>query len=72
MIEIAVKNAQQALEYKEQVIAHGLIMGEDFHWSYVPSQYDGWDDSTHTQPMVCFDFADTKLSTFFQLKWGLI
>jgi len=71
VFEIPVKNAQHALEYKEQLLEAGLVLNQDFSWGYVPSQYDGWDDTTHTEPMVYFEFQDPKMETFFQLKWGL-
>jgi hypothetical protein len=69
MLAVPVNNAQQALEFKDQVVAHGLTMGEDFSWEYIPNQYDGYDDSSHTQPLVTFEFQDSKMHTFFQLRW---
>ena len=34
MIRVLVKNAQQAMDLKDQVVAHGLILHEDFSWEY--------------------------------------
>ncbi len=69
MIAIKVKNAQQAVELKDQILAAGLILHEDFTWEYQPDAYDGWDDSTHTQPMARFIFADPAQETFFRMKF---
>ena len=69
MIAIAVKNAQQAVELKDQILAHGLVLHEDFTWEYQPDQYDGWDDTTHTQSMARFIFRDPAQETFFRMKF---
>ena len=36
MIRVLVQNAQQALDLKEQVVAAGLQINEDFTWEYLP------------------------------------
>jgi hypothetical protein len=69
MIVILVKNAQQAMDLKDQLIAHGLILHEDFSWEYRPDPYDGYDDSLHAHPEVRFVFADPVQETFFRMKF---
>ena len=69
MIAIAVKNAQQAVELKDQILAHGLVLHQDFSWEYEPDHYDGWDDSSRTQPLARFVFADPAQETFFRMKF---
>lgn len=69
MIAIPVKNAQQALDLKQQILDAGLILHEDFSWEYVPNQYDGYNDSSHTQPMAKFIFRDPVQETFFRMRF---
>ena len=58
------------MDMKQQVVAHGLIMGQDFTWEYVPNQYDGWDADSGTEPRVTFWFSDSAMETFFNLRWA--
>ena len=69
MIIILVKNAQEALELKEQVLAAGLILHEDFSWEYRPDPYDGYDDSSHAHPEVRFIFRDPVQETFLRMRF---
>ena len=69
MIVVLVQNAQQALELKEQIVAAGLHLNEDFTWEYRPDPYDGYDDSLHAHPEVRFIFRDPSQETFFRIKF---
>jgi hypothetical protein len=69
MIIIVVKNAQEAIELKDQILAHGLVLHEDFSWEYEPDHYDGWNDSTRTQSFARFVFRDPAQETFFRMKF---
>ena len=69
MIRLLIKNAQQAMELKDQVVAHGLILHEDFTWEYRPDPYDGYDDTLHAHPEVRFVFRDPAQETFFSIKF---
>lgn len=69
MIVVLVQNAQQALELKEQIVAAGLRLNEDFTWEYRPDPYDGWDDSLHAHPEARFIFRDPAQETFFRIKF---
>jgi hypothetical protein len=69
MIVILVKNAQQALELKEQILSAGLQLNEDFTWEYRPDPYDGYDDSSHAHPEVRFIFRDPAQETFFRMRF---
>jgi hypothetical protein len=69
MIRILVKNAQQAIDFKEQVLAAGLVLHEDFVWEYRPDPYDGYDDSLHAHPEVRFTFRDPAQETFFRMRF---
>ena len=69
MIVILVKNPQQAMDLKYQLIAHGLILYEDFSWEYRPDPYDGYDDSLHAHPEVRFTFRDPAQETFFRMRF---
>ncbi len=70
MLAIKVSNAQQAMEMKQQVLDHGLRQDHDFTWEYIPNQYDGWDYTTQSHPMVRFYFVEQQMETFFQLRWS--
>jgi len=69
VIQILVKNAQQALDLKQQVLDAGLILHEDFSWEYRPDPYDGYDDSLHAHPEVRFIFRDPAQETFFRMRF---
>ena len=69
MIRVLVKNAQQAMDLKDQLIAHGLILHEDFTWEYQPNLYDVYHDSLHVHPEVRFVFRDPAQETFFRIKF---
>ena len=69
MIRVAVNNAQQALDLKDQVVAAGLVVNEDFTWEYQPNLYDFYHDSLHAQPEVRFTFRDPAHETFFCMRF---
>ena len=69
MIRILVKNAQEAMALKEQVLSAGLRLHEDFTWEYIPNHYDGYDDSSHTHPEARFIFRDPAQETFFRMRF---
>lgn len=69
MIVVYVKNAQHAVELKDQVLALGLVLHEDFSWEYRPDPYDGYDDSLHAHPEARFIFRDPAQETFFRIKF---
>ena len=69
MIVVYVKNAQHAVELKDQVLSHGLVLHEDFSWEYRPDPYDGYDDSLHAHPEARFIFRDPSQETFFRMKF---
>ena len=69
MIVVLVQNAQQAVELKDQILAAGLILHEDFSWEYRPDPYDGYDDSLHAHPEARFIFRDPAQETFFRIKF---
>jgi hypothetical protein len=69
MIRILVQNAQQAVALKDQILAAGLILHEDFSWEYLPDPYDGYDDSLHAHPEARFIFRDPAQETFFRMKF---
>ena len=70
MIQVLVQNAQQALDFKQQVLDAGLILHEDFTWEYRPDPYDGYNDSLHAHPEVRFTFRDSANETFFSMRFG--
>jgi hypothetical protein len=56
-----------AIELKNQLLAAGLIMDQDFVWKYTPAQH-GY---TYVAPkQVTFEFQDPAMATFYQLKWA--
>jgi hypothetical protein len=69
MIVVLVKNAQQAMDLKEQLVVAGLVLHEDFSWEYIPNQYDGYDDTSHSHPEARFIFRDPAQETFFRMKF---
>ena len=56
-----------ALELKNELLADGLVMNQDFVWAWRPSR---WDNFTGSEPScVVFDFLDPALATFYRLRW---
>jgi len=59
------------MSYLDTLRSEGLVVDQDFRWSYMPSEYDGWDDSTHTQPCVEITFTNESLESFYRLRWAV-
>ena len=70
MITVPVKGAVYAQSLVAELKAAGLVVHEDFRWAYRPSEYDGWDDRTATQPVVDIWFMNPALESFYRLKWN--
>ena len=61
-------DAAQAIGLKDQLLRDGLVIHEDFEWTYHPPQWDGF---TQERPKhTVFSFRDPALATFYQLKWA--
>jgi len=56
-----------ALRWKKQAEELHLVSGNDFIWSYYPSNMDGWTQLDPKAVEFCFDNA--AWVTFFSLKW---
>lgn len=69
MIVVLVQNAQQAVELKDQILAAGLVLHQDFSWEYRPNPYDGYDDTLHAHPEARFIFKDPAQETFFRMRF---
>jgi hypothetical protein len=61
--------AQQALLYKEQLTQNGLIVNQDYSWTYSPIKYNDQGMTLMEQSCVEFEFADPALASFYRLKW---
>lgn len=60
-------SVEEALQYKRELIAAGLVMDQDFVWEWQTPQYEDW---TFIAPaMVHFDIVDAAQATFYRLKW---
>jgi hypothetical protein len=71
VLTVPVKGGVYAQSLITELKAAGLVVEQDFRWSYIPSEYDGWDDSTHTQPCVEITFTNESLESFYRLKWAV-
>ena len=67
---IPVRNAAEAVSLLDQIRAHDLAVDRDFTWWWIPNRYNGYDDSTETEPRAEFEFCDPAWATYFQLKFG--
>jgi hypothetical protein len=70
MIRVLVKNAQQAVDLKDQVVLKGLRIDIDYCWRYTPPVNNWLGNETITPGTVEFDFKDSQWATYFQLKWA--
>jgi len=59
----------EAIEFKNQLLSAGLVMGQDFEWQWCPATYDNDGYSAVTPTLVSFDFAQAAVATFYKLKW---
>jgi hypothetical protein len=62
-------SAQQALLYKEQLTQDGLVVDQDYSWSYRPVKYNDWLQTDGEASCVQFEFRDQSLASFYRLKW---
>lgn len=69
-IEILHIGVLSALEMKQQLQTAGLVMDQDFEWSYYQAEYDNFSACAVTPKRVVFSFQDSKLATYYQLKWA--
>jgi len=61
-------DVNRAIEMKDQLIQDGLVMDQDFKWTWITADYndvEGWTRQKHAE----FEFRDPAMSTFYQLKW---
>jgi hypothetical protein len=63
-------NPIDAIGLKNQLLADGLILNQDFTWEYCPARYDDSTFITVTPKRSVFKFAKASLATFYQLKWA--
>ncbi len=63
-------HALQAVEYKNQLLASGLVQDYDFVWSYYQAVYDNFSHDAVRNRQCRFKFRDPALASFYQLKWG--
>ena len=61
--------AQQALQYKEQLSQDGLVVNQDYWWSYRPVKYNDWGQDNGTHSAVEFQFDNSSVASFYRLKW---
>ena len=61
---------QQALAYKYQLDADGLVVNQDYTWHYQKPVYDDFAWTGSEVSCVTFIFKNPALATFYQLKWA--
>lgn len=59
------------IRLKNQLIAAGLKIGQDFTWAYTQAKYNNDGYEAVTPRSVCFEFVDQKLATFYKIKWSV-
>jgi len=58
-----------AIDLKNQLLAAGLIIDQDFIWEYRQATYDNDGYNAVTPKQATFEFQDPSMATFYQLKW---
>lgn len=58
-----------AVELKDRLLADGLVMHQDFEWTYSQATYNHDGFSAVSPRQATFAFRDPALATFYQLKW---
>jgi hypothetical protein len=62
-------DANTALDYKNQLLVHGLVADVDFTWKYTPKRPIENTFFMTTDSKVEFIFTDGSNATLFSLKW---
>jgi len=62
-------DANTALDYKNQLLVHGLVADVDFTWKYTPKRPIENTFFMTTDSKVEFTFVDGSNATLFSLKW---
>jgi len=58
-----------SIDLKDQLLAAGLVIDQDFTWEYRQATYNN-DGYTAVDPkQAIFSFCEPSLATFYQLKW---
>lgn len=68
-LKVVVKNSAEALDLKAQV--QEVCDRNDFVWKYTPAVNSWLGDETLTPATAEFEFRDSQLATYFQLRWGV-
>jgi hypothetical protein len=61
-------SVNQALIFKDQLLASGLQIDQDFVWRWSPPHWDPMDGNQTS--WVSFEFRDPAHATFYQLKFS--
>lgn len=59
----------RAIELKDQLLAAGLKINQDFSWEYRQATYNNDGFSAVTPKLVAFNFIEAPVATFYKLKW---
>ena len=59
----------RAIELKNELVAAGLVMDEDFVWRYYQAKWDEFSFAGVEPSTVIFEFRDPALRTFYSLRW---
>lgn len=62
-------NPVEAIELKNQLLAAGLIINQDFVWEYRQATYNNDGFSAVTPKLASFNFTEAPIATFYKLKW---
>ena len=71
-LKIVVKDYNEAYGLKMEVDRYKLRPNAGYTWKYTPVERDiyGCIVSMNNEPMVEFEFDDSKWATYFQLRWS--
>jgi hypothetical protein len=58
----------RALELVDELKQSGMTPNCEFEWRYRPMSWDNMTGAVNSQ--VTFEFQDSALATFYQLKWA--
>ena len=64
-------SAYEALTYKQQLSADGLVNDQDYTWRYQPVKYNyEWSTMPLVESHVVFEFGNPALASFYRVKWA--
>lgn len=68
-VTIADVSSADAIALKTELTDAGLVIEQDYTWTYQPVKYEDWRAQGQLRSRVTFEFRDPAVASFFRIKW---